>query len=166
MTWGWRLYFPSEDMRIFVALKNTSSRPGLNQWPLGPVANTLTTTPPRRLPQVLSCRTLTAEARVHARVIPRGICCGQSGTGSGFSLNSSCFPVNIIPPGLYIYIYIYIYTYIYTYIYILPGGWTTGLLVETVERHILIPSTNTWTRSSSVSFPTFSVPRTPFTRTS
>jgi hypothetical protein len=34
-------------LRIFIALKNPS--PGLNPWSLGPVASTLTTTPPRRL---------------------------------------------------------------------------------------------------------------------
>jgi hypothetical protein len=36
-------------LRIFIALKNLSSRPGLNPRPLGPVTSTLTTTPPRRL---------------------------------------------------------------------------------------------------------------------
>jgi hypothetical protein len=36
-------------LRIFIALKNPSSQPGLNTRPLGPVASTLTTTPPRRL---------------------------------------------------------------------------------------------------------------------
>jgi hypothetical protein len=36
-------------LRIFIALKNPSTRPGLNPRPLGPVASTLTTTPPRRL---------------------------------------------------------------------------------------------------------------------
>jgi hypothetical protein len=41
---------PKEDvLRIFITLKNQSSRPGLNQRPLGPVASTLTTTPPRLL---------------------------------------------------------------------------------------------------------------------
>jgi hypothetical protein len=35
--------------RIFIALKNSLPWPGLNQRPLGPVASTLTTTPPRRL---------------------------------------------------------------------------------------------------------------------
>jgi hypothetical protein len=35
-------------LRIFVALKNPSLRPGLNSRPLSQVANTLTTTPPRR----------------------------------------------------------------------------------------------------------------------
>jgi hypothetical protein len=33
----------------FIALKNPSPRPGLNPWSLGPVASTLTTTPPRRI---------------------------------------------------------------------------------------------------------------------
>jgi hypothetical protein len=36
-------------LRIFIALKNPTSRPGLNPRPLGPVASTLTTTPPMRL---------------------------------------------------------------------------------------------------------------------
>jgi hypothetical protein len=36
-------------LRIVTALKNPSPRPGLNPRPLGPVENTLTTTPPRRL---------------------------------------------------------------------------------------------------------------------
>jgi hypothetical protein len=35
-------------LRIFNALKNPLPRPGLNLRPLGPVANTLTATPPRR----------------------------------------------------------------------------------------------------------------------
>jgi hypothetical protein len=35
-------------LRIFIALKNPSPRPGLNPRLLGPVASTLTTTPPRR----------------------------------------------------------------------------------------------------------------------
>jgi hypothetical protein len=35
-------------LRIFIALKNPSPRPGLNPRPLSPVASTLITTPPRR----------------------------------------------------------------------------------------------------------------------
>jgi hypothetical protein len=35
-------------LRIFIALKNPLPLPGLNPQPLGPVASTLTTTPPRR----------------------------------------------------------------------------------------------------------------------
>jgi hypothetical protein len=42
--------------------------------------------------QVVSRRPLTAEARVRARVNPRGICGGQIGTGTGFSPSSSVFP--------------------------------------------------------------------------
>jgi hypothetical protein len=36
-------------LRIFIALKNPSPMSGSNPRPLGPVASTLTTTPPRRL---------------------------------------------------------------------------------------------------------------------
>jgi hypothetical protein len=46
---------PKENvLRIFIALKNPSSRPGLNPRHLGPVASILTTTPPRRLPATLT----------------------------------------------------------------------------------------------------------------
>jgi hypothetical protein len=34
--------------------------------------------------QVVSRQPLTAEARIRAQVNPRGICGGQSGTGTGF----------------------------------------------------------------------------------
>jgi hypothetical protein len=45
--------------------------------------------------QVVSCRPLTVEAWVLARVNPRGICGGQSGTGTGFSLEFFSFPLSI-----------------------------------------------------------------------
>jgi hypothetical protein len=47
-----RLYFPYERKvccRFFIALKNPSPWPGSNPKPFGPVASTLTITPPRRL---------------------------------------------------------------------------------------------------------------------
>jgi hypothetical protein len=51
--------------------------------------------------QVVSRRPLTAKARVRARVSPCRICGGQSGSGTGFSLSYSVFPVtNIIPTSL------------------------------------------------------------------
>jgi hypothetical protein len=42
--------------------------------------------------QAVSRRPLTAEARVRSRIIQCGICGGQSGTGTGFSLSTSVFP--------------------------------------------------------------------------
>jgi hypothetical protein len=42
--------------------------------------------------QAVSLWSLSAEPRVRARVDPGGICGGQSGTGAGFSPNSSVFP--------------------------------------------------------------------------
>jgi hypothetical protein len=44
--------------------------------------------------QAVSCRPLTAEARVRARVNPCGICGGQSGSGEGF-LRVLRFPLQI-----------------------------------------------------------------------
>jgi hypothetical protein len=52
--------------------------------------------------QAISRRPLTAEAQVQSRVIPCGICGGQSGTGTGFSPRVLRFsPVNFIPPLLH-----------------------------------------------------------------
>jgi hypothetical protein len=51
--------------------------------------------------QVVSHWPFTVEAQVHARVNTCGICGGQSGTGTGFSPNSSVFPCQYpIPPSL------------------------------------------------------------------
>jgi hypothetical protein len=46
----------------------------------------------RAMAQAVSRRSPTAEARVRSRVSPCGICGGQSGTGTGFSPNTSAFP--------------------------------------------------------------------------
>jgi hypothetical protein len=59
----------------------------------------------RAMAQTVSHRPLTAEAYVRARVSPRGIWSGQSGTGKHFALSSSVFPVFIIPPWLSILMY-------------------------------------------------------------
>jgi hypothetical protein len=52
-----RLYFPSEGKCAadFIALKNPSSWPGSNPRPLGQMASTLTTIPPRRLIRAAAC---------------------------------------------------------------------------------------------------------------
>jgi hypothetical protein len=50
-------------------------------------------------------RLLTADARLDARVITCEICCGQSGSGTGFSPSYRFSPVSIIPPCLSILVY-------------------------------------------------------------
>jgi hypothetical protein len=47
--------------------------------------------------QAVSRRPSTAEARVRSEVNPCGVCGGQSGTGTGFSLSCRFSPVNFIP---------------------------------------------------------------------
>jgi hypothetical protein len=51
----------------------------------------------RAIAQAVSRRRLVPEAVVRTRVIPCGICGGQSGTGTRFSPSSSVSPVSIIP---------------------------------------------------------------------
>jgi hypothetical protein len=46
----------------------------------------------RAMAQAVNRRPLTAEARVRSRVSPCGICGGRSGTGTGFSPNTSVLP--------------------------------------------------------------------------
>jgi hypothetical protein len=50
----------------------------------------------RAMAQAVSHRLLTAEARVRIPVNPCGICGGQSGSGTGFSLSSSVFSYQYI----------------------------------------------------------------------
>jgi hypothetical protein len=53
----------------------------------------------RAMAKVVSCWSLTVEARARARINPCVICGGQSGTGTGFSPSSSVSSCQyIIPP--------------------------------------------------------------------
>jgi len=56
--------------------------------------------------QKVSLRRLTMEARVLFQVSLYEICGGQSGIGTGFSPNTSGFPVSTIPPMLHIRIHL------------------------------------------------------------
>jgi hypothetical protein len=49
MASGFTSHLKEGVLRIFIALKNPSPRPGLNPRPLGTLTSTLTTKPPRRL---------------------------------------------------------------------------------------------------------------------
>jgi hypothetical protein len=46
---------------------------------------------------VVNCQPLTTEAQVESEASPRGICCEQCGTGTGFSPKTSVSPVSIPP---------------------------------------------------------------------
>jgi hypothetical protein len=77
--------------------------------------------------QAVSRRHLTAEARIRAPISPYGICGGQSGTGTGFTLSMSFHRRSP-----------------YSYI---NWGWTIGPLVAAVQRHGFTP---TWTRTMNL----------------
>jgi hypothetical protein len=80
----------------------------------------------RAVAQAVSHQSLTAEAWV----CPCGICGGQSGSGTCFSLSSSVFSCQ--------------YHFIVAlYFRMSSGGWTLGLLQAADQRHCLTPSTRT-----------------------
>jgi hypothetical protein len=82
--------------------------------------------------QVVSCRPLTTEAQVRARVSPCVICGGQTGTGTGFSPSSSVFPCQH-------------HSTMALHSHVSYGGWTIGQLQAAVQRHSLTPLTRTTT---------------------
>jgi hypothetical protein len=58
-TWDLPALLPIREegvLRIFIALNDPSPWPGSMPQPLGPVASTLTTIPPRRQPPSTNCR--------------------------------------------------------------------------------------------------------------
>jgi hypothetical protein len=65
---------------------------------------------------------------VRDRVSPYGICCGQRGTGTGFSPEFFVFPSQY-------------HSTMSLYTHISSGGWTIGLFVAAVQRHSLTPPT-------------------------
>jgi hypothetical protein len=85
--------------------------------------------------QAVSRRPLTNWARVRSPLKTYGICVGQSGTGTVFS-KFFCFLCQ--------------YHSTVAFLIHICTGWTTGLLVATVQRNSLTPST--WTLSSQDRF--------------
>jgi hypothetical protein len=77
--------------------------------------------------QAVSRRTFTAEALVHARVSPCGICGVKNGTGTDFPPSSLVFPCQYHST-------VVLHTHI-------AWGWRIGSLVAAVQRHSLTPST-------------------------
>jgi hypothetical protein len=73
---------------------------------------------------------LTTEVWVHASVSPCGVCGGQSGTVTGYSLSSSVFPCQY-------------YSTMALHFHISSARWTVGLSEAAVQRHSLTSST--WT---------------------
>jgi hypothetical protein len=82
-------------------------------------------------------RDKTVEAQVCTWVSPCGICGGQIGTGTGFSLSSLVFPCQC-------------FSIMALHTVISPGGWTIGLLVASVQTHNLTPSTQTSTTTTCI----------------
>jgi hypothetical protein len=56
----------------------------------------------RAIAQAISRQLLTAEAGVHARLNPCGVCGGQRGSGTGFPLSPSVFRCQYLLPLLHI----------------------------------------------------------------
>ena len=61
------------------------------------------------LPQLtrVSCRYPVAEATVRSQFSACELCGGQSGAGTGFSLNTSVSAISVFPPLLHIHLFIY-----------------------------------------------------------
>jgi tetrahydromethanopterin S-methyltransferase subunit E len=86
----------------------------------------------RVMAQVVSPRSLTAEARVRAQVSSCGVCDGQGGTRTRFTPSSSVFSSQ------------YHFT-LARHAHISSGWWTVGPLVAAVQRHSLTSSTSSTT---------------------
>jgi len=57
--------------------------------------------------QPVSHRAVTEKDQVQPKLSPCGMCDGQSGNGTGFSLSTEDFPHSIIPPMLHTHSFMY-----------------------------------------------------------